>query len=181
MNLTRLTTIAVATIALALAGCAATRTQKSAGETIDDATITASVKTALIEDSSTEARNINVDTRRGVVQLNGFVESAQGRQRAAKVAQGVSGVRSVENNLGLKGDDRSAGRVIDDGTITGEVKLALANSPATQAHEIKVDTHKGIVQLGGWVNSKDSREEAGRLARAVAGVTSVENNLDIKK
>lgn len=181
MRITRLIAIALATTALAFAGCTATPTQKTAGETIDDATITASVKSALIADSSTEARNINVDTRRGVVQLNGFVETAEGRARATQIATAVAGVRSVENNLGLKSDQRSAGRVIDDGTITTSVKMALANSPATKAYEIKVETYRGRVQLGGWVNSPESREEAGRLARGVEGVTAVENNLDVRK
>jgi len=181
MKLTRLFPLAVTAFALAFAGCAATRTQKSLGETVDDGAITARVKTALIGDSATEARNINVDTRRGVVQLNGFVTSDLGRTQATRVAQNIAGVRGVENNLELKGADRTVGRVIDDGVISGKVKMALAGSPDTKAFEIKVDTHDGTVQLGGWVDSDTMRDEAGRLASAVEGVTAVDNNLDIKK
>jgi hyperosmotically inducible periplasmic protein len=181
MTFTRLIPLAVATLALACAGCTATRTQKSFGETIDDGTITARVKTALVADPATEARNIDVDTRRGVVQLNGFVQSDLGRAQAARVAQNVNGVRAVENNLALKGAERSAGTVLDDGVVTARVKLALAESPATKAFEIKVDTRSGTVQLGGWVDSDAMRIEAGRLASAVDGVTAVDNNLDIKQ
>jgi hyperosmotically inducible protein len=181
MRLSRLLPLALTAATLAAVGCSATRTQKSFGETVDDGAITARVKTALISDSSTEARNINVDTRRGVVQLNGFVGSEAGRSEAARVAQGVSGVHGVENNLELKGPERTAGVVIDDGVITAKVKMALAESPTTKAHEIKVDTRGGAVQLGGWVDSDAVRNEAGRLARAVNGVTEVNNNLDVKK
>jgi hyperosmotically inducible periplasmic protein len=173
--------IAATLIALACTGCAATRTQESLGETVDDGAITARIKTALIRDSATEARHINVDTRRGVVQLNGFVESQGERNEAAQVAQGVSGVASVENNLEVKDSSRTAGQVMDDGVITTKVKMALAESPVTKAYQINVATHRGAVELGGWVDSSEMRNEAGRLAGSVAGVTTVANNLDIKQ
>ena len=166
---------------IAFSGCTATRTQKSVGETIDDGAITTQVKAALIADSETEARNINVDTRRGVVQLNGFVVSDAGRRQATQVARNVSGVTSVENNLVLKGEARTPGTVIDDGMITTQVKAALAGSPVTNAFQIKVETHDGIVQLGGWVNQRTERDEAVKLARAITGVNSVQDNLDVKK
>jgi hyperosmotically inducible protein len=180
-----LKTLTTASIAIALvivsSACVATRTQKTLGETIDDGTITTRVKAALIANAATEARNINVDTRRGVVQLNGFVETAPGRAAAVRTASEVSGVKSVENNLELKGAERSVGETIDDGVITSRVKLSLGANPATKALEIKVETHSGRVQLGGWVDSADMRATAGRVATAVDGVTSVENNLDIKR
>jgi hyperosmotically inducible protein len=181
MSHSKLLAMSVAVAALALAGCTATRTQKSFGETVDDGTITAKVKTALVEDPAAEARNINVDTRRGVVQLNGFVDSEQGRKQAAKVARDVPGVKSVENNLKLQGETRTAGAVIDDGVITSTVKAHLAADPVTSALAIKVETHDGRVQLGGWVDSEAVKTHAGRLAAAVQGVTTVQNNLDIKK
>jgi hyperosmotically inducible protein len=181
MSQRKLLALSVAVAALAMAGCTATRTQKSFGETVDDGTITAKVKTALIEDPAAEARDINVDTRRGVVQLNGFVESEQGRTQAAKVARSVPGVTRVENNLKLQGEVRTAGEVIDDGMITTTVKANLAADPVTSALAVKVETHDGRVQLGGWVDSQPAKTQAGRVAAAVQGVTAVQNNLDIKK
>jgi hyperosmotically inducible protein len=177
------TTIATAiTFALVIfsSACVATRTQKSLGETIDDGAITARVKTALIENPTTEARHINVDTRRGVVQLNGFVNTEVGRVAAARTAGAIAGVKSVENNLEVKVEERTAHATVDDGMITSRVKMSLAADPATKAREIKVETHEGRVQLGGWVDSTEMRAAAGRIATAVDGVTSVENNLDIK-
>jgi hyperosmotically inducible protein len=181
MSYKKLVTLSVAIAALALAGCTPTRTQKSFGETVDDGTITAKVKTALIEDPTTEARDINVDTRRGVVQLNGFVASDPGRTQAARVARGVPGVTRVENNLTLQREVRTAGGVMDDATITTTVKANLAADPVTSALAIKVETHDGRVQLGGWVDSKAAKTQAGQVAAAVRGVTAVQNDLDIKK
>lgn len=179
--LRKLWPVAASVTLLAFSGCAVSRTQKTVGETIDDGAITTQVKAALIADSETEARNINVDTRRGVVQLNGFVVSDVGRKHATQVARNVRGVTSVENNLELKGEVRTPGTVIDDGMITTKVKASLADSPVTNAFQIKVETHDGIVQLGGWVNQRAERDEAVKLARAVTGVNSVQDNLDIKK
>ena len=86
----------------AISGCAATETRRSAGETVDDATLTTRVKTRIIQDQSLEAFQIDVDTYRGVVQLNGFVDSAESAAKAADIADDVPGVVSVKNNLQIK-------------------------------------------------------------------------------
>jgi len=92
-------------VLLALAvivGCAATRTQESTGEYVDDSTITAKVKAAIFDDPALKVLQINVETFKGVVQLSGFVNSAEIRSRAAVVASRVSGVKSVKNDLIVK-------------------------------------------------------------------------------
>src|SRR5688572_17340454 len=68
--------------AFVAAGCTATQTQRSAGETIDDTTITAKVKAGLIDNDTTSAGQIEVETYRGVVQLNGFVDSNEEKAAA---------------------------------------------------------------------------------------------------
>src|SRR3990170_1569012 len=78
-----------------IAGCAGSRTQESTGEYFDDSTITAKVKAAILGDPELKVLQINVETFKGVVQLSGFVNSAQGASRAAVVASRVSGVKSV--------------------------------------------------------------------------------------
>jgi osmotically-inducible protein OsmY len=85
-----------------IVGCAATRTQESTGEYVDDSTITAKVKAAIFDDPALKVFQISVETFKGVVQLSGFVNSAQVVSRAAEVARGVSGVKSVKNNLLVK-------------------------------------------------------------------------------
>jgi hyperosmotically inducible protein len=85
-----------------LAGCASTQTQESTGEYVDDAAITAKVKSAIFDDPALKVFDIGVETFRGTVQLSGFVNSAEIRSRAAVVAHRVSGVKSVKNDLLVK-------------------------------------------------------------------------------
>ncbi len=92
----------MAVAAATTVGCTPTRTQKSAGEIVDDGVITAKVKAALIEDPVTKAHQINVDTYRGVVQLSGFVDDSKAKNRALEVARNVGGVKEVRNNLEIK-------------------------------------------------------------------------------
>lgn len=80
-------------------GCSGTSTRESTGEYVDSATITAKVKTALVQDEVTKARQINVETFRDVVQLSGFVDSTTEKARAEQIARGVQGVRAVRNDL----------------------------------------------------------------------------------
>src|SRR5688572_2209226 len=74
----------------------------STGEVIDDSILTAKVKTALIESSETKAHQINVETKEGVVQLSGFVDSAGAKAAATNVAKSVTGVKDVKNELSVK-------------------------------------------------------------------------------
>lgn len=83
-------------------GCAATTTQESTGQYLDDTAITAKVKTAIFNDASLKSAEINVETFKGVVQLSGFVNSAGDIQHAVQLVQGLSGVRSVRNDMRLK-------------------------------------------------------------------------------
>ena len=85
-----------------IAGCAGSRTQESTGEYFDDSTITGKVKAAILGDPDLKVLQINVETFKGVVQLSGFVNSPQAVSRAVAVASGVSGVKSVKNNLLVK-------------------------------------------------------------------------------
>lgn len=85
-------------ILLVGAGCQAL-TGRTVGENIDDATITASVKTKLVADRATNLTRVDVDTNNRVVYLNGTVESTEQRARAEQLALQVNGVRNVVNNL----------------------------------------------------------------------------------
>lgn len=87
-----------------LSGCAGSRTQESTGGYIDDSAITAKVKTALVKDQAVDADNVHVNTFKGTVQLSGFVNSDKQSDEAESDADQVEGVKSVENNLHVKGD-----------------------------------------------------------------------------
>jgi osmotically-inducible protein OsmY len=116
-TLTRASLVAALLIATALAaGCASTDDEEStaaarksdatgqqtAGEVVDDAVVTAKVKARLVDDPLTKAYQINVETFKGTVQLNGVVDSAEARARAAQLAGAVGGVKDVENSLQVR-------------------------------------------------------------------------------
>ena len=84
-------------------GCAGTATRESTGEYLDDATITTKVKAAFIKDPLVKAIDVKVETFKGVVQLSGFVDRGEQKDRAQQVAAGIRGVLSVKNNITLKG------------------------------------------------------------------------------
>ena len=70
--------------------------------TVQDAAITASVNAELAKDDKLSALKINVDTRHGAVKLLGTAPDAVSRDRAARLAAGVKGVVSVDNQLTLR-------------------------------------------------------------------------------
>lgn len=84
-------------------GCASTPTQEGTGEYIDDSAITAKVKTAILQEPTLSSAEINVETFKGVVQLSGFVGSGAEINKAVEVARRVSGVKSVRNDMRIKG------------------------------------------------------------------------------
>ena len=72
------------------------------------------------------------------------------------------------------------GEYVDDTVITGKVKAAILNEPTLKSAEINVETFKGVVQLSGFVSSKDAENKAVVVARAVAGVKSVKDDMRLK-
>jgi osmotically-inducible protein OsmY len=74
----------------------------------------------------------------------------------------------------------NAGRVVDDSVITGKVKAALVADPTTKAHQITVETFKGVVQLSGFVDSSEARSRATQVAQQVEGVKNVKNDIELR-
>jgi osmotically-inducible protein OsmY len=72
------------------------------------------------------------------------------------------------------------GEYVDDSVITAKVKTAIFNDSTLKVNEINVETFKGVVQLSGFVNSQADINKAVQVARGVAGVKSVKNDMRIK-
>jgi len=77
-------------------------------------------------------------------------------------------------------DHESTGVYLDDATVTSKVKADLIEDPLTKARDISVTTDQGVVQLSGFVDSKEQRDEAVRVAKAIPGVRSVDNSLQVQ-
>jgi osmotically-inducible protein OsmY len=86
----------------AFLGCATTQKHETAGQYVDDSVITSKVKSALFDEISLKAFQINVKTYQGVVQLSGFVDSAEHAKKAGEIARGIEGVTEVKNDLNVK-------------------------------------------------------------------------------
>jgi len=88
--------------ALLVSACAGTSKQESTGEYLDDSWITTKVKSAILAEPSLKVTQINVETYKGVVQLSGFVDSADAARKAVEVARSVKGVSDVKNDTRLR-------------------------------------------------------------------------------
>jgi hyperosmotically inducible periplasmic protein len=175
-------TLAGALIVALLAACTPTRTTKSAGEQVDDSLVTSRVKTALAKElGAGDAARADVETFRGRVQINGFVDSAEKKAEATRVARSVTGVRTVENNLEVSTGQRSAGQFVDDKVLTARIKTAMATDPEVSARQVNVDVRQGVVLLGGFVDTADEKARAADIARKVEGVDRVDNQLEVKR
>ena len=86
----------------AFMGCAATQKHESTGQYVDDSVITTKVKAAIFNESTLKTLQISVKSYQGVVQLSGFVDSAQSVAKAGEVARRVENVVSVKNDLQVK-------------------------------------------------------------------------------
>jgi hyperosmotically inducible protein len=94
--------ILAAVMGASVVACSSTPTQQSTGQAIDDGVVTAKVKAKLIEDPVTKAHQINVETFKGNVQLSGFVESDEARNRALQLARDTEGVKKVKDALEVR-------------------------------------------------------------------------------
>jgi hyperosmotically inducible periplasmic protein len=150
------------------------------GTQIDDTAITTSVKTALLADPGIKSFDLQVETRKGTVQLSGFVDNQAQIDQALALTRAVNGVTAVENGVSVKGSPSTAGTMVDDATVTGRVKSALLADPAIKSLDIGVLTFKGEVQLTGFVNDQAQIDQAARIAGAAEGASSVKNELKVK-
>jgi osmotically-inducible protein OsmY len=101
-RLGRLAAVLAAVAVTALAGCASSAKYESTGQRFDDSAITTKVKAAIFNDPSLKSAEINVETYKGRVQLSGFVSTSANIDQAVAVAQGVSGVTSVKDDMRLR-------------------------------------------------------------------------------
>ena len=94
---------------------------------------------------------------------------------AAAAACSTTNEEGAAENAGA-----NAGRVVDDSVITGKVKSGLIADPTTKAYQISVETFEGVVQLSGFVDTKEARSRATQVAQEVEGVKTVKNELELR-
>jgi hyperosmotically inducible periplasmic protein len=73
-----------------------------------------------------------------------------------------------------------AGHFVQDSVITAKVKAALLKDPVVKGTSVNVETHRGTVQLSGFVTSPQEMQRAAEVAAGIGGVVSVRNSLAVK-
>lgn len=151
------------------------------GTEIDDSVVTTRVKSALLADPDVKSFDFKVETRKGEVQLSGFVDNQSQIDRATTITRGVAGVSSIDNKLSLKGAATTVGNKVDDGIITTKIKTALLADANVKSFDITVVTRKDEVQLSGFVDNQSQMDRAIEVARGIEGVRNVRNEMSIKR
>ncbi len=172
-------------IALAMFACGGAFAADTVSQEITEARQETQIWTTYALSPYLRANDLKVSVNDGEATLTGTVEDDVNKDLAKQIALGVSGIRTVDNQIVVKADyvapkpasDRSFGEVIDDATITATVKSKLLWGKNTDGMVTYVDTTSGRVVLRGAADSAEARELAGRIARNTHGVTSVDNQL----
>ncbi len=101
-TLKRLSLVFLAVMFASALGCAGSATKESTGEYVTDTWITTKVKAVLADDPLVKAREVNVETFKGDVQLSGFVSSYGAMDQAVRLTRDIKGVASVKNDMRIK-------------------------------------------------------------------------------
>ncbi len=162
---------------------------------VNDATISAKVKSNLLWNRNTSGLKIDVDTSGGVVTLTGVVESEVRRALSIRLAENTSGVRRVVDRLVVGSEAekdegigekmgaaaRKAGQAATDTWITSKVKTVLLFNKRADGTDINVTTNDGVVTLEGVVSSPGQADYIGDVVKDVVNVNSVDNRLKIAR
>jgi osmotically-inducible protein OsmY len=152
--------------------------EQSAGRAVDDRTIASEANVALSDAKAVPARDIDVEVHRGAVQLAGFIGSEAERGAALAAASKVSGVTSVIDSLVVLEGPRSLGETVVDGSIQAELKTRLMWSEGLgTAIGINTDVRQGEVLLSGFIHDARDKVKAAAIAREIAGVRRVHDEI----
>ena len=93
---------------------------------------------------------------------------------------GALALGGLTSGCAPKATPETTGQYVDDTVVTTKVKSALLGDDAVKSFQIKVETHQGIVQLSGFVDTWAQKSAAGKDASAVPNVKDVKNDLIVK-
>jgi osmotically-inducible protein OsmY len=150
------------------------------GEKVDDTSITAQVKMALILHRSTGVLRTTVTTENGIVTIGGIAQNSAEKDLVTKLVEDVQGVKSVHNEMTIAKADTTIGEKIDDASITAKVKMALVLHRSTGALRTTVSTKDSVVTVGGKARNSAEKELVSKVVEDVQGVKSVINTMIVE-
>lgn len=152
--------------------------ERSVGEQIDDANLTARVKAALIDTPEVPARKIDVDSQNGEVILTGVVDTREQKEKAVAVARKVEGARKVIDNLQVGVE--TLGDAFSDKFLVTKINKNLLMAPGIRTFNIDVDADRGVVTLTGVVDTQANKQRIIDIARSTSGTMKVVDNLVVR-
>lgn len=156
--------VAITALAFGLAACGKKDESQTTGQKLDSA----------ISQTEKAAENAGAKLEAGAAKAGDTAADALAKAgEAAGAAVQKAGDKMEEGAA-------KAGAALDDAGITAAVKTDLIKAPEISALHINVDTKAGAVTLTGTVPSEAIKTQAGDIAKAAKGVTSVNNNLTVK-
>jgi len=148
-----------------------------------DAWIALKVRSRLLVKARVSAAATTVAVLDGVVTLGGTADTAAQRELTAVYAREIESVKSVTNDMVVNDaapGSPPAGEIIDDASITSQVRCALLTEKATRGLKPRITTSDGVIAISGEAGSAVEKSLITKLAEDVRGVKSVENRMVVK-
>jgi osmotically-inducible protein OsmY len=148
-----------------------------------DAWIALKIRSELLVKANVSATATKVDVKDGIVTLTGTVQSLAQKDLTEAYAKDIDNVKTVRNELVVEpsgSGDTAASEVIDDASITSQVKYALLSHRSTSAIATKVTTDNAVVNITGTASSDAEKALVTKLAQDTRGVKSVVNDMTVK-
>lgn len=167
--------------ALVIATVVSFGTVAAAQAQVKDAWITAKTKVDLMTTEGIRTGDLNVDTVNGVVTLHGHVPTAQQRDRAAEIAKGIDGVKSVKNELQVVAAANKDVVEASDAQIKDGVEKAFKANRVVDDSDINIaSVNRGVVLLAGDADNINEQLQAVQAAYGVPGVKRVATEIKVK-
>jgi osmotically-inducible protein OsmY len=156
---------------------------KLEGAEESDSWIRAKVRSVLAFHRNVNGAKTEVDIKDGVITLRGAAASEAQRDLTTEYAGDIKGVLRVTNVMTIEtvaaAADDSAAVIIDDASITAQVRVALQSHHSTSAVTTKVVTLNGVVTVTGVAKNENEKTLVAKLASDISGVKSVVNNMTV--
>ncbi|WP_438279819.1 BON domain-containing protein [Pseudomonas alabamensis] len=160
---------------------------KAYAQRLEDATLSAIVRSRLAWSTLTQQAAVEVNTQDGVVTLRGKVDNAQAKELAGVLARSTEGVYMVNNLISLDSvamaqartapTEASTGAQPNDEWIVDKIQESFRFSRNLDVLKIKVASAEGMVRLSGEVVSAQQKSIAVEIARQILGVRGVDPDL----
>jgi len=148
-----------------------------------DEWLSAKVKNTLLLHQNVSAMT-EVSTKDGIVTLKGDATSQAQKELTTEYVWDVEGVKDVRNEMTVsKTSDRSSRTVveiIDDASITAQVKMALLFHRSTSVLNTRVRTQNGVVTLSGRAMNAAEKDLVSKLVNDIKGVKNVKNDMTVE-